>query len=652
MSDLISNQINISINPINQVKKSPVEMLLPYQVPHVYQMYESLLTTQCVLDGSDTGTGKTYATLACCNLLKLKPFIICPKSVISSWISVANTIGVEILGLSNYEKLKGSKYYTPNLEIVDCPYLDKVIVSEDKSEPLENIKKSQERIMKLMKEKVNESKIDSKLLKLTKQIKPQRKEIKDYIFQFPNDTIIIVDEAHKCKNYKTGNSTMLLALKDSGRKIVLLSATITDKIECFRPFGVMFGFYDDVKKYKFWIRDKLNPKDTNKTSTNNKNKNIRTILKAKQKLGIPLSVLEQTRLDNLNKQASDDNEILKIIHKSVYPSRGSRMKIKELGDLFPQNQVLAQCYYSDDHCKVDDIYNLINKALEDIKIKEKRSAALGEIIRCRMRLEMLKLPIILDLTDEALETNRSVVIFVNFKDSMAYLQHHLEEECSVIHGDQTLDERTLNIEQFQSNKTKIMIAIIQAGGVGISLHDLHGRPRTSIISPSWNGIDLMQALGRIHRAGSKSASLQRIVYIAKSYEEEICNKLQEKLSVMAAINDGDVVGTKFDTTKLKEIGELDKINNTVTNLDEIKINTERTDNSNDVRNSHQNIKLDLEDEKPKKIKKNKKVINRKKYETIEGSDSEDKHELKPKKQFMDDDDDENLFGKLPNKYKA
>jgi len=473
-------------------KKTPLEMLLSYQVPHVFQMSESLQLSNCVLDASDTGTGKTYATIALCNLLKLTPFIICPKSVINTWINVAKLMDVEILGLSNYEKLKGCKYYTSNFEIANCPYIDKTKKEKGKEE---------------------------------------------FLFQLPLDTIIIIDEAHRCKNHKTVNSKMLLAMRESGRKMVLLSATITDKIDCFRPFGVAFGFYNDVKKYKIWLRSKLKSK--------------------------------KILLDKLKKEndiTSDQDIALKIIHDSIFPKMGSRMKIKELGDLFPKNQIIAKCYYSDDHEKVTELYNMINQALDDLKDKEKKSSALGEIMRCRMRIEMFKLPIMLDLIDDALEEGYSVAIFVNFKDSMDYLCHHLKEECSLIHGEQSIEDRQFNIDNFQSNKTKIIISIIQAGGVGISLHDLHGRPRMSLISPSWSGTDVVQALGRIHRAGSKTPALQRIVYIAESYEEVICQKLSSKLTVLSGINDGDLVGPKISTEKLKEIGELELINKNVTNI--------------------------------------------------------------------------------------
>ena len=80
--------------------------LLPYQVPHLLQLYECLTIKKRVVDASDTGTGKTYTAIGVAKMLKCRPFIICPKSVISNWIQVCKYFDCEILGIANYEMLK------------------------------------------------------------------------------------------------------------------------------------------------------------------------------------------------------------------------------------------------------------------------------------------------------------------------------------------------------------------------------------------------------------------------------------------------------------------------------------------------------------------------------------------------------------------
>jgi superfamily II DNA or RNA helicase len=100
--------------------------------------------------------------------------------------------------------------------------------------------------------------------------------------------------------------------------------------------------------------------------------------------------------------------------------------------------------------------------------------------------------------------------------------------------------RSKNVEKFQTNESNIIICNINVASLGINLHDLHGKPRASIISPSFSSEQLIQALGRIHRAGSKSHCFQKIVYVAGTCEENICYRLKEKLKFLSKLNDNDL----------------------------------------------------------------------------------------------------------------
>ena len=87
-------------------------------------------------------------------------------------------------------------------------------------------------------------------------------------------------------------------------------------------------------------------------------------------------------------------------------------------------------------------------------------------------------------------------------------------------------------------------------GAGISLHDLNGKyPRMALISPSYSAIILKQCLGRVHRDGSKTKALQRIVFVANTVEEEVCEKVKNKLHNLDLINDGVL---SLDNEKLFE----------------------------------------------------------------------------------------------------
>jgi hypothetical protein len=94
---------------------------------------------------------------------------------------------------------------------------------------------------------------------------------------------------------------------------------------------------------------------------------------------------------------------------------------------------------------------------------------------------------------------------------------------------------------FQSDEKRIMLVNLAAGNAGVSLHDLNGNhPRVSIVSPSFSAINMLQALGRIHRAEAKTPCVQKVFFAADTIEENCCRRVQDKLNNLEALNDGDL----------------------------------------------------------------------------------------------------------------
>jgi len=324
----------------------------------------------------------------------------------------------------------------------------------------------------------------------------------------PKNVVFIFDEAHKCASLSTFNGLLLLATKETTNNyIILLSATIADHPEKFKIF--------------FYILNFINKNDVNTMDLDFKKY---------------MSVVERWIM-------RDPRPMLRI-HNMLYPNRATRMSIDVLGDLFPETQITATPYSMGKtrETEIQNEYEIIYKELSKLKGKSKEDKAnpLVLVLRAQQKIELLKIPTFVELTNDFLHNGFSVVIFVNFTQTLKSMAKLLFTNC-LIYGEQHDKERQQNIDNFQSNKERLIICNIKAGGVGISLHDVYGNhKRVSLISPCWSSIDLTQALGRIHRANGKSKSLQRIIYTANTVEEKIAEKLQQKMKDISSINNGDL----------------------------------------------------------------------------------------------------------------
>lgn len=450
------------------IDKDIKNKLLGYQIEHTNNIIRILNKNNTCLDASDTGTGKTYSAIATCTQLKLKPFIICPKSVIYTWKSVCKYFGIKEYIIVNYELIKRGKIYNEKYDKIKCPII-KVETLDKKTE---------------------------------------------YTFKNVDKNIIFIfDEVHKCSNLESENCKLLLSAKITQNKMLLLSATIADYPDKFKPF--------------FYILNFISPEQ------------VKT-----------MNIDYKKYINIVSKWIERDYKPMVRIHNMLFPERASRVRIDILGDLFPQTQITAIPYTigKNREKEIEKEYKKLAIELDEIKNKKNKDKInpLTITIRAHQKIEILKIPTFIELANDFLYNNYSVVIFVNFTQTLKTLSEYLKTD-SIVYGEQDYNDRMNIIENFQENKTKIIILNIKAGGLGISLHDKYGgHPRVSLISPSWSSLDLVQALGRIHRAGGKTKSLQRIIYTANTIEENIADKLKIKLNNINSINNGDLDLTNID----------------------------------------------------------------------------------------------------------
>jgi superfamily II DNA or RNA helicase len=352
----------------------------------------------------------------------------------------------------------------------------------------------------------DENNVEQKFELITKIIKNDYNEISEkYTYQYNKDKddgnnskkLIIYDEIHKCKNSKTLNSKILLELnKINNINILLLSATLLDKHHYFTHIGYILGIYNSIENGKIWL------------------------LNISRKFG----------------KSNISFGIFKTIN-NVYTSR---MKLNDylINHNFTNN-IFTRCENMESYKLIEKEYENINSIIAELQISKKKGNFLSKIIYSRQQIELLKIPTFIKLTTDLINDGKSVVIFVNFTQTLLSLAEKLNTDC-LCYGDLTEIRINKNINDFIKDNKRIIICNIKKSTIGISLHDINGNyPRVSLISPTWSAIELLQSFGRIFRIGVKSDVKQYILFCLNTYEEKIAENIKAKIKNIAMFNDGD-----------------------------------------------------------------------------------------------------------------
>ena len=326
----------------------------------------------------------------------------------------------------------------------------------------------------------------------------------------PERVLLIFDEDHRCKGAKSENAKMMIAAKSRGLITLSLGATSCNSPIEMRALGYLLEMHDDRGWWNWCLKN-----------------------------GCKRGTFGGLTFTG-NKSA------LKRIHDHIYKEgRGSRLKITDLPPgSFPDGVVIPEGYDVGSTNEIEKIYHDLWVKLEEIESKKSDDDnPLTLQLRARQEVELLKVPVLEELARDALEADNSVVIFVNFRETLEALLRRLSgtHEISVIEGSQSGVARDLEVKRFQRDESRICLVTTQAGGTGLSLHDVNGKhPRVSLISPSFSAIDLKQALGRIHRAGAQSPAVQKIIFAEGTVEMRVCRLVRKKLNNIDLINDDEM----------------------------------------------------------------------------------------------------------------
>lgn len=446
--------------------------LLEPQKIHSTKLLNSLHLNGFAFDASPTGTGKTYCASWIAKNYGSSVVVICPKSVQKNWFDTLKSFGIDNPIVMTFERLVrgNTDYYTYDMSV----YLNRT-----------NWWKS---------------------LGIT--------------VNFPNNSLVILDEVHKCKGQKSLSGECLVAIKNAGHKLLMLSASAATNVTEMKAFGYAtllhsgYGFYDFCKDN-----------------------------------GVAFNRFGLGTWDaNLQKC----KEGMVRIHNTLFNTLGcaNRMNRKDFGNIFPDNQVIADGFdLGSNTAKLQSVYNemeyeLMNLDESSMEYSEHHFAI---IMKARRQSEILKVPAMVSWIEDMYDEGVSPVVFINFRETLEAIEKRLNSakysgKIAKIVGGQTQKQRDNEIEQFQSDTKRICLVMVAAGSASVSLHDLNGNyPRHTLINPSYSAINTLQALGRCHRANGKTPVVQRFFFAnGVEIEEKMRKRVNLRLTNLDSLNDGDL----------------------------------------------------------------------------------------------------------------
>jgi superfamily II DNA or RNA helicase len=324
-------------------------------------------------------------------------------------------------------------------------------------------------------------------------------------WRLPKNTILIFDEAHMGNHDGSQNSALWIASR--GYASLSLSATFADKPSRLKSLFTVLNIMPP-EKFEEWLYSRGSFKNRYNESES-------------------LSpVADMVRVNAI-----------------LFPRYGYRLSydLPEVKKHFPR-RVIQTMIVNLSGAKQEKQNREYRKMLEKVakyKAMGLTAEALTADLRFRQAAELYKGEVLCDLTQNYVAQGHSVVIFLNFRDTLRYCSTKLRCDAMIYGGQKNRQEV---IDEFQADRVRTLLCMVDAGGQSISLHDLRGtRPRVSLLAPTYNPVSLRQALGRTYRSGTKSTPLMKLVYAANTVEEKVAANVNLKLANISALNDGDLM---------------------------------------------------------------------------------------------------------------
>ena len=225
------------------------------------------------------------------------------------------------------------------------------------------------------------------------------------------------------------------------------------------------------------------------------------------------------------------------LQKHVMLRRRKTDVLKELKDKVRYKEVIdadTNYYFNE----LDRIWKKLEEEQKDAESAFDKSSSYQRAIQSeRQAAGIAKLPHVINFVTNIMEIEESVVVFCHHRSIHNLLHQNLSDFSPVsIIGGQSDKVRQEQIDKFQNGESKLMIAGLRAGNVGINLH----RARYVIFAElDWSPAIHRQAEDRLHRIGQKNTVFAYYLIGNGTLDNHVANVLVDKSYEIDSIMDGN-----------------------------------------------------------------------------------------------------------------
>lgn len=362
--------------------------------------------------------------------------------------------------------------------------------------------------------------------------------------------LVIFDEAHKVKNAGDGldqdamsiRARLALGIMNQVPRVLYMTATPAD-----RPFDILYlkklGFWRDENEFKTSMNALGYTYEPEKTNANGE-----VIREAQWKSGgraTPEQVVQaNAEMRRLFAMATEDGNMI----RREIELRNLNVKMHKFAA--PQSALDM----------MEQILDHYTKEVNGRIVRDWQAALQVQM----QELERYKIDKALEIIDEAVQQGKQVVTFCytveegeEEKDATNTKKAGMVEEVLRIlqkrygedavgalvgtSGDYENFRRLENVQNFQKGLVRVIVGTITSGGTGVNLDDTTGRnPREMVvITPPLSFINVMQGIGRIVRANTKSRSTAHFIFTDAPVDAWLSQLLATKFSTLNATVEGE-----------------------------------------------------------------------------------------------------------------